>query len=257
MAYFEGRGGRRFGSWHILELMEGGNGVDQAQCDFSCPPDSMVSPPPPHPSVGLPGHRLERSHLLPHLHSCQTHGSLLRLNQVTPADSGQYVCQVVGGSVPLEATVLVTIEPASSVPGEWYWAEGRARHTGFGRTCCSASTHETNSSPITHDFLPLPGIDPLPSVSALGVTPPVRIESSSSHLTEGQTLDLNCLVSGQAHAQVTWHKRRGSLPAQHQVGRGATRITKKKAYRHIDLELRPRAYLFLPRYTAPCYGSPT
>ncbi|XP_049631522.1 basement membrane-specific heparan sulfate proteoglycan core protein [Suncus etruscus] len=98
----------------------------------------------------------------------QTHGSLLRLNQVTPADSGQYVCQVVGGSVPLEATVLVTIEPASSVP-------------------------------------------------ALGVTPPVRIESSSSHLTEGQTLDLNCLVSGQAHAQVTWHKRRGSLPAQHQV----------------------------------------
>ena len=98
----------------------------------------------------------------------QTHGSLLRLYQVSPADSGEYVCRIVGGSVPLEASVLVTIEPADSVP-------------------------------------------------ALGVTPPVRIESSSSHVAEGQTLDLNCLVSGQAHAQVTWHKRGGSLPARHQV----------------------------------------
>ncbi|XP_053431699.1 basement membrane-specific heparan sulfate proteoglycan core protein isoform X4 [Nycticebus coucang] len=98
----------------------------------------------------------------------QTHGSLLRLNQVSPADSGQYVCRVVGGSVPLEASVLVTIEPAGSVP-------------------------------------------------ALGVTPPVRIESSSSHVAEGQTLDLNCLVAGQPHAQITWHKRGGSLPTRHQI----------------------------------------
>ncbi|XP_049734154.1 basement membrane-specific heparan sulfate proteoglycan core protein isoform X6 [Elephas maximus indicus] len=96
------------------------------------------------------------------------HGSLLRLYQLSPADSGEYVCRVVGGSVPQEASVLVTIEPAGSVP-------------------------------------------------ALRVTPPVRIESSSSHVAEGQTLDLNCLVSGLAHAQVTWHKRGGSLPARHQV----------------------------------------
>ncbi|KAM8788626.1 basement membrane-specific heparan sulfate proteoglycan core protein isoform 1-T1 [Rhynchonycteris naso] len=98
----------------------------------------------------------------------QTHGSLLRLNQVSPADSGEYVCRVVGGSVPLEASVLVTIEPVGSVP-------------------------------------------------ALGVTLPIRIESSSSHVAEGQTLDLNCLVTGQPHAQITWHKRGGSLPARHQV----------------------------------------
>ncbi|KAM5247632.1 basement membrane-specific heparan sulfate proteoglycan core protein isoform 2-T2 [Ctenodactylus gundi] len=98
----------------------------------------------------------------------QTHGSLLRLHQVSPADSGEYVCRVVGGPVPLETSVLVSIEPAGSVP-------------------------------------------------ALGVTPPVRIESSSSHLAEGQTLDLNCMVQGQAHSQITWHKRGGSLPARHQV----------------------------------------
>lgn len=36
-------------------------------------------------------------------------------------------------------------------------------------------------------------------------------------MAEGQTLDLSCVVPGQAHAQVTWHKRGGSLPAGHQV----------------------------------------
>lgn len=44
----------------------------------------------------------------------QTHGSLLRLHQVSPADSGEYVCRVEGGPMPLESSVLVTIEPAGS-----------------------------------------------------------------------------------------------------------------------------------------------
>ncbi|NXE57877.1 PGBM protein, partial [Casuarius casuarius] len=52
----------------------------------------------------------------------------------------------------------------------------------------------------------------------LPVTPPVRIESSASSVTEGQTLDLNCVVAGQGQATVTWYKRGGSLPAKHQVG---------------------------------------
>ncbi|KAM9521181.1 basement membrane-specific heparan sulfate proteoglycan core protein isoform 5-T5 [Guaruba guarouba] len=50
-----------------------------------------------------------------------------------------------------------------------------------------------------------------------GVTPPLRIESSSSSVAEGQTLDLNCIVAGQGQATVTWYKRGGSLPAKHQV----------------------------------------
>uniref|UniRef100_A0A673TTJ8 Heparan sulfate proteoglycan 2 n=1 Tax=Suricata suricatta TaxID=37032 RepID=A0A673TTJ8_SURSU len=94
----------------------------------------------------------------------QAHGSRLRLYQVSPADSGEYVCQVVSSSGPLEASVLVNIE-----------------------------------------------------ASAPGGAPPIRIETSSSHVAEGQTLDLNCIVPGQAHAQVTWHRRGGSLPARHQV----------------------------------------
>lgn len=55
------------------------------------------------------------------------------------------------------------------------------------------------------------------SLPAPGSTSPIRIETSSSRVAEGQTLDLNCVVQGQAHAQVTWHKRGGSLPARHQV----------------------------------------
>ncbi|NWW80797.1 PGBM protein, partial [Climacteris rufus] len=59
----------------------------------------------------------------------------------------------------------------------------------------------------------------LPCLSpAAGVTPPVRIESSSSSVAEGQTLDLNCIVAGHGQATVTWYKRGGMLPAKHQVG---------------------------------------
>lgn len=47
---------------------------------------------------------------------------------------------------------------------------------------------------------------------------PVRIESSSPSVTEGQTLDLNCAVMGLTYTQVTWYKRGGSLPPHAQVG---------------------------------------
>ncbi|XP_036888878.1 basement membrane-specific heparan sulfate proteoglycan core protein isoform X14 [Sturnira hondurensis] len=100
----------------------------------------------------------------------QAHGPLLRLNQVSPADSGEYSCQVTSSSGTLEASVLVTIEASSSGP-----------------------------------------------VPAPGLAQPIYIEASSSHVAEGQTLDLNCVVPGQAHAQVTWYKRGGSLPARHQT----------------------------------------
>ncbi|RMB89711.1 hypothetical protein DUI87_33908 [Hirundo rustica rustica] len=62
------------------------------------------------------------------------------------------------------------------------------------------------------------------STYPIGVTPPVRIESSSSSVAEGQTLDLNCIVAGQGQATVTWYKRGGSLPAKHQVSGTRLRI---------------------------------
>ncbi|XP_049734158.1 basement membrane-specific heparan sulfate proteoglycan core protein isoform X9 [Elephas maximus indicus] len=109
----------------------------------------------------------------------QVHGSRLRLPQVSPADSGEYVCRVENGSGPKEASIIVSV------------------------------VHSAQPGP---SYTPAPGGAPAP-----GGTQPIRIESSSSHVAEGQTLDLNCVVPGQAHAQVTWHKRGGSLPARHQT----------------------------------------
>ncbi|XP_052648523.1 LOW QUALITY PROTEIN: basement membrane-specific heparan sulfate proteoglycan core protein [Harpia harpyja] len=62
------------------------------------------------------------------------------------------------------------------------------------------------------------------STYPIGVTPPVRIESSSSSVAEGQTLDLNCIVARQGQATITWYKRGGSLPAKHQVSGTRLRI---------------------------------
>ncbi|KAM8989961.1 basement membrane-specific heparan sulfate proteoglycan core protein isoform 9-T9 [Ara ararauna] len=57
-----------------------------------------------------------------------------------------------------------------------------------------------------------------------GSAPPVRIESSSPSVTEGQTLDLDCVVAGAGAATVTWYKRGGSLPAGHQVSGSRLRV---------------------------------
>ncbi|XP_031987364.1 basement membrane-specific heparan sulfate proteoglycan core protein isoform X3 [Corvus moneduloides] len=60
---------------------------------------------------------------------------------------------------------------------------------------------------------------------AVGVTPPVRIETSSAAVTEGQTLDLNCMVAGQGHPHVTWYRRGGALPPNSQVSGTRLRLT--------------------------------
>ncbi|XP_066838054.1 basement membrane-specific heparan sulfate proteoglycan core protein isoform X7 [Anser cygnoides] len=58
-----------------------------------------------------------------------------------------------------------------------------------------------------------------------GVMPPIRIESSASSVTEGQTLDLDCIVAGQGQATITWYKRGGSLPAKHQMSGSRLRLS--------------------------------
>lgn len=54
-------------------------------------------------------------------------------------------------------------------------------------------------------------------LAALGVTPAMRIESSSPHVAIGQMLELDCIVARLEQATVTWHKRGSALPASHQV----------------------------------------
>ncbi|KAF4789396.1 hypothetical protein TURU_151812 [Turdus rufiventris] len=109
----------------------------------------------------------KRGSSLPAKH--QVSGTRLRIPHVTAADSGEYVCRVISGSVTHETSLIVTIQ------------------TGTG------------------------------SSYAVGVMPPVRIETSSAAVTEGQTLDLNCMVAGQGHPHVTWYRRGGPLPPNSQV----------------------------------------
>ncbi|NXS35560.1 PGBM protein, partial [Pomatostomus ruficeps] len=93
----------------------------------------------------------------------------------------------------------------------------------LGRICVPGDQRGHHQGDLHHSDHPAQQCQHLPvtllSLSpAVGVTPPVRIESSSSSVAEGQTLDLNCIVAGQGQAAVTWYKRGGSLPAKHQVG---------------------------------------
>nr|XP_035965227.1 basement membrane-specific heparan sulfate proteoglycan core protein isoform X19 [Halichoerus grypus] len=153
-------GGGPLGSSQLIRIESSSSHVAEGQTlDLNC-----VVPGQAHAQVMW--HR--RGGSLPARH--QVHGPLLRLNQVSPADSGEYLCQVTSSSGTLEASVLVTVEASSPRP------------------------------------IPAPGL-----------AQPIYIEASSSHVAEGQTLDLNCVVPGQAHAQVTWYKRGGSLPTQHQT----------------------------------------
>ncbi|XP_056400171.1 basement membrane-specific heparan sulfate proteoglycan core protein isoform X3 [Hyla sarda] len=50
-----------------------------------------------------------------------------------------------------------------------------------------------------------------------GLAPTLRIEPSSNTVAEGQTLELNCVVSGPQQALVTWHRKGQPLSPNHQV----------------------------------------
>ncbi|XP_063292891.1 basement membrane-specific heparan sulfate proteoglycan core protein isoform X6 [Pelobates fuscus] len=59
-----------------------------------------------------------------------------------------------------------------------------------------------------------------------GSSPDVKIESSSSSVAEGQTLELNCVVAGQPNAVVSWHRSGRLLSPNHQVYGSRLRIVK-------------------------------
>lgn len=131
-------------------------------------------------------------------------GTRLRLAQVAVADSGEYVCRVTLGTVTQEASVIVTVPSSAGTAGSYY-RECERDGNSWGQT---GATSVTN--------IPL-SLSPPPAAS--GVSQPLRIESSSSAIAEGQILDLNCVVAGSGPTTVTWYKRGGSLPTGHQVGR--------------------------------------
>lgn len=65
----------------------------------------------------------------------QAHGSRLRLYQLSPADSGEYMCRVVSSSGSLEASIMVTVEASgsSAVPVSGKSPGGGARRLKRGR----------------------------------------------------------------------------------------------------------------------------
>uniref|UniRef100_A0A7M4G0T5 Basement membrane-specific heparan sulfate proteoglycan core protein n=1 Tax=Crocodylus porosus TaxID=8502 RepID=A0A7M4G0T5_CROPO len=195
----------------------------------------------------------------------QVSGSRLRLVQVTPADSGEYVCRVSTGSATKETSVLVTIQHSGAVShpsgvtqpvviesSSSSVAEGQrlelncivagpspAQVTWYKRGGSLPANHQVSgsrlrlpqvsaadsgeyvcrvvTSGIPHESSLIVTIEGSAGSYSVGVTPPARIETSSSSVIEGQTLDLNCMVAGHSHPRVAWHKRGGSLPAGHQV----------------------------------------
>ncbi|XP_032087651.1 basement membrane-specific heparan sulfate proteoglycan core protein isoform X2 [Thamnophis elegans] len=124
-----------------------------------------------HPTASVTWYR--RGGALPANH--QIYGSLLRILEVSAADSGEYVCRISNGAGPKEASIKVTIQ----------------------------QSHTPSQGPS-----------------------PVRIDSVSSSITEGQSLDLNCQVTGLSQPRVTWYKREGSLPANRKISGLHLRILK-------------------------------
>uniref|UniRef100_A0A674KCR5 Heparan sulfate proteoglycan 2 n=1 Tax=Terrapene triunguis TaxID=2587831 RepID=A0A674KCR5_9SAUR len=184
-------------------------------------------------------------------------GSHLRLVQVSAADSGEYVCRA--GTK--EASVIVTIQQSSSVTppvriesSSSSVAEGQTldlnclvagqvqpRVTWHKRGGSLPASHQVSGSRLR--ILQVSAADSGEYIcrvstgaitqetslivtiqGAVGVTPPVRIETSSASIAEGQTLDLNCMVAGQAQPRVTWYRRGDSLPASSQVSGSRLRI---------------------------------
>ncbi|XP_031463807.1 basement membrane-specific heparan sulfate proteoglycan core protein isoform X6 [Phasianus colchicus] len=164
------------------------------------------------------------------------------------------------GSYPSGGTTPLRIESSSSTVSEgqtldlncviansaqatvtWYKRGGSlpARHQVFGSRLrllqvtaadsgeyvCRVSSGATTKEASVMVTIQPSGAGSYPS----GVTPPVRIESSSSSVSEGQTLDLDCIVASQGQATVTWYKRGGSLPAKHQVSGTRLRIPQVSA----------------------------
>nr|XP_056721446.1 basement membrane-specific heparan sulfate proteoglycan core protein [Euleptes europaea] len=196
----------------------------------------------------------------------QAFGSRLRLVQVSPADSGEYICRISHGSTIQEASVFVSIrqgsidsipsgvippvriESSSTSPAEGHTLDltciaanpSQARVTWYKRGGPLPPNHQVSGSLLripqastadsgeyvcrvsngtaVHEASLIVTIQGGQGSSySVGVTPPIRIETSSSSVVEGQTVDLNCLVAGHSQPQVLWYKRGGALPVNSQI----------------------------------------
>ncbi|XP_044277194.1 LOW QUALITY PROTEIN: basement membrane-specific heparan sulfate proteoglycan core protein [Varanus komodoensis] len=204
----------------------------------------------------------------------QVYGPLLRIPDVSAADSGEYVCQVSNGAGPKEASISVSVRqghgpvhgtpsvgiesPSPSVSeGQaldlnclvsglarptvvWYKRGGAlpASHkvSGFHLRIPAAALEDSGeyvcrvsdgASGAVREASIVVTVHSASHTS--GVTPALRIESSSPSVVEGQTLDLNCVAAGQEGATIMWYKREGALPPGHQASGSRLRIPQASA----------------------------
>ncbi|XP_050838439.1 basement membrane-specific heparan sulfate proteoglycan core protein isoform X7 [Serinus canaria] len=207
-----------------------------------------------------PGHQVSGSRLrVPHITAADSGEYVCRASLGTAAREASVIVTVVAASGssygPPASGVPVRIEASSSTVAEGQTldlncivaGQGQATVTWYKRGGSLPAKHQVSGSRLrllqvtaadsgeyvcqvtsgttTKEISIMVTIQPSSaSTYPIGVTPPVRIESSSSSVAEGQTLDLNCIVAGQGQATVTWYKRGGTLPAKHQVSGTRLRI---------------------------------
>uniref|UniRef100_A0A8C5WSN8 Basement membrane-specific heparan sulfate proteoglycan core protein n=1 Tax=Laticauda laticaudata TaxID=8630 RepID=A0A8C5WSN8_LATLA len=152
----------------------------------------------------------------------QIYGSLLRILEVSAADSGEYVCRVSNGAGPKEASIKVTIQKShTSSQGKakdqtWAWkGEPGVANWSTKRQCSGHPFCLPSWQSLLGEWSP--GIQREKLTHLLTSSGPVRIDSASSSITEGQSLDLACQVTGLLQPRVTWYKREGALPANRKV----------------------------------------
>ncbi|XP_039223672.1 basement membrane-specific heparan sulfate proteoglycan core protein isoform X11 [Crotalus tigris] len=196
----------------------------------------------------------------------QIHGALLRILEVSAADSGEYVCRVSNGAGPKEASIKVTIsqgpspvriDSASSSITEgqaldltcqvtglsqprvtWYKREGalpaNRKISGLHLRILKATAADSGEYVCRVTDGDSGVVQEASKVITVhsssqtsgGVGPPLWIEPSSPSIIQGEALDLNCIVASQTSATITWYKRGGSLPAGHQVSGSHLRIAR-------------------------------
>ncbi|XP_072282815.1 basement membrane-specific heparan sulfate proteoglycan core protein, partial [Pyxicephalus adspersus] len=199
----------------------------------------------------------------------QVSGSRLRIVNASPRDSGEYICQVSGGSGIQAASILVSIEgshhnsnfsgairiePSSQTveegqnveltclingysgqPVTWHRPGGRplppnhqvagprmrilnAGPADSGEYICRVSTGSGIQEAIINVIIQ--------RTSQVPVHPPtpILIEKIPGTISEGQTVDLNCVVVGNPNAVVTWTLPHTEFSPNHQISGSRLRI---------------------------------
>ncbi|XP_059511617.1 basement membrane-specific heparan sulfate proteoglycan core protein isoform X6 [Stegostoma tigrinum] len=194
----------------------------------------------------------------------QVQGRVLRILRMRPADVGDYICRAenIYGTQEVKFSVLVLpstsrnaptvlVQPTPTTVREGEMLQLHCQVTGqppprvtWYRAAGSLTTdHQVQGhvlrilrvSPAdTGDYICRAenvygmrevkfSVSVTPS-SSQGIAPTVRINPSTTSVSEGEMLELHCQVTGQPEPRVTWHRATGSLTANHQVHGRVLRI---------------------------------